>query len=95
MYDSSRRNTSIPSIVLMDDRQLKRGMIVKVLPNRYIREGGVAIIIGFTLGRTQLPVVVSMGGTRAEHNACLSPREIELFPKQEVTEKSIRVAIAA
>lgn len=70
----------IASITLADGRTLKRGMVVKV-SSRYVDEG-IAVIVSFVFGKTQLPVVISMGGAEGELTACMRPQEIGLFQKQ-------------
>jgi hypothetical protein len=68
----------IVSIVLNDDRLLKRGTVVKVSSSYTGR--GVAVVISFSFGKTQLPIVVSMGGAEGELVACVHPAEIGFLP---------------
>ncbi len=70
----------IEGVTTRNGRKLKRGMAVKV-SSRYTGEG-VAVIIGFSFGGTQLPIIISMGGAEGELTACISVREISFFPTQ-------------
>ncbi len=73
-------NGEIDSIVLTDDRLMKRGMVVQV-SSRYTGTG-VAVVISFIFGETQLPVVISRGGAEGELIACVHPKEITPLQKQ-------------
>ncbi len=68
---------------------LKRGMLVNV-SSQYT---GVvsAIIIGFSFGQTQLPVLVSMGGAEGELVACVDFHEIKLFSTAENSGKVVKL----
>ncbi len=86
------KDGEIDSIVLADDRLVKRGMVVNV-SSRHTGTG-VAVVVSFSFGKTQLPVVVSMGGAEGELISCVHPGEIELLPKQRDTGKAVHLQAA-
>jgi len=71
----------IESATIRGGRNLKRGMVVRV-SSRYTGNDKVAVIIGFSFGETQFPVMISMGGAEGELHACVRVGEISLFPPQ-------------
>ncbi|MAG12943.1 hypothetical protein CL630_04005 [bacterium] len=70
----------IESVTTQDGKKLSKGMVVNI-SSSYAGEG-VAVIIGFNFGRTQLPITISKGGADGELIACVSVREISFFPSQ-------------
>jgi len=70
----------IEQVIFEGGVSLKRGMLVGI-SSRYTGTGA-AVIIGFTFGGTQHPIVISRGGSEGEMRACVHIGEITLLPKQ-------------